>query len=88
MQDAKGQVQALKQEVGDDPGAGTRRVRAARQRAAGEREQRIERAIKAMDELDKSVAGKSKKRHAAVAAQEVAAQEQPEGEQATGQPSK
>lgn len=34
MQDAQAQVQALKQELGDDPGAGTRRVRAARQRAA------------------------------------------------------
>ena len=81
MQDAQAQVQALKLEVGDDPGAGTRRVRAARQRAATEREQRIERALAAMDELDKSGAGK--KRQAEVAAQEVAAQEQPEGEQTT-----
>lgn len=64
MQDAQAQVQALKQEVGDDPGAGTRRVRAARQRAATEREQRIERAIKAMDEIDKTISGKSKKRPA------------------------
>ena len=59
MQDAQAQVQALKLEVGDDPGAGTRRVRAARQRAASEREQSIERAIKAMDEIDKSMAGKN-----------------------------
>ena len=98
MQDAQAQVQALKLEVGDDPGAGTRRVRAARQRAGAEREQRIVRAIEAMNELDKSVAGKRKKRPAEVAvqeaavqevaAQEVAAQEQPEGEQATEQPSK
>lgn len=93
MQDAQAQVQALKLEVGDDPGAGTRRVRAARQRAAAEREQRIVRAIEAMDELDKSVAGKRKKRHAEAAvqdmpAQEVAAQEQPAGEQATEPPSK
>ena len=42
MQDAQAQVQALRQELGDDPGAGgTRRVRAAHQRAAAEREQRI-----------------------------------------------
>jgi transposase len=61
MQDAQAQVQALKLEVGDDPGAGTRRVRAARQRAATERDQRIEHAIKAMDEIDKRMAGKSKK---------------------------
>ena len=44
MQDAQAQVQALELEVADDPGAGTRRVRAARQRAASEREQRIKRA--------------------------------------------
>jgi len=62
LQDAQAQVQALKLEVGDDPGAGTRRVRAARQRAATEREQRIERALKAMDEIDKSLSSKSKKR--------------------------
>lgn len=64
MQDAQAQVQALKQELDDDPGAGTRRVRAARQRAAAEREQRIERALKAMDEIDKSLSGKGKKRQA------------------------
>ena len=90
MQDAQAQVQALKREVADDPGAGTRRVRAARQRAAAEREQRIGRAIEAMDELDKSVAGKRKKRHAETAVQEtavqeVAVQDQPEGEQPTEQ---
>ncbi|MHB1690263.1 MAG: IS1182 family transposase [Thiomonas sp.] len=64
MQDAQAQVQALKQEVGDDPGAGTRRVRAARQRAATEREQRIARAIEAMAEIDKSLSGKGKKARA------------------------
>ena len=76
MQDAQAQVQALKLKVGDDPGAGTRRVRAARQRAAAEREQRIGRALAAMDELDKSGAGKSKKRQTKVAAQEVDVGEQ------------
>ncbi len=64
MQDAQAQVQALKQEVADDPGAGTRRVRAARQRAATEREQRIACALEAMDEIDKSMSGKGKKRQA------------------------
>ncbi len=67
MQDAQAQVQALKQELDDDPGAGTRRVRAARQRAAAEREQRIERALKAMHEIDKSLSGKGKKRQADIA---------------------
>ena len=95
MQDAEGQVQALKQELGDDPGAGTRRVRAARQRAASEREQRIERAIKAMDEIDKSLSGKSKKRPAdtspvdttqdETARAEAAVQDQPKGEQTAEQ---
>ena len=64
MQDAQAQVQALKQELGDDPGAGTRRVRAARQRAATEREQRIARALQAMDEIDKNMSGKGKKARA------------------------
>jgi transposase len=97
MQHAQAQVQALKLEVGDDPGAGTRRVRAARQRAATEREQRIERAIKAMDEIAKSMAGKSKKRqaetppadttHDQTAQAETAAQDQPTGEQTAEQQS-
>jgi len=58
MQDAQAQVQALKLEVADDPGAGTRRVRAARQRAAIEREQRIAHALEAMNEIDKNLSGK------------------------------
>lgn len=100
MQDAQAQVQALKLEVGDDPGAGTRRVRAARQRAATEREQRVERAIKAMDEIDKSMAGKSKKHQAKTTAAEptpadttqdesapteTALEDQPTGEQTAEQ---
>jgi transposase len=98
MQDAQAQVQALKQEVADDAGAGTRRVRAARQRAATEREQRIERAIKAMDEIDQSLSGKkSKKRQAdttpADATQDETAptkavvQDKPAGEQTAAQAS-
>ncbi len=42
-------------------------MRAARQRAAIEREQRIERALKAMDEIDKTISGKSKRRQADIA---------------------
>jgi transposase len=64
LQDAQAQVQALKLEVGEDPGAGTRRVRAARQRAATEREQRIELALQAMGEIGKSMADKTRKRQA------------------------
>ena len=91
MQDARAQVEALKREVADDPGAGTRRVRAARQRAAAEREQRIDLALQAMDEIDKNLSGKGKKRQAnstqADTAQdepartEVASTTQPVGEQ-------
>ena len=93
LQDARAQVQALKRELGDDPGAGTRRVRAARQRAAIEREQRIEHALEAMHEIDKSMAGKSKKRQPdatpadttrdePAARAETALHDQPAGEQA------
>ena len=95
MQDAQAQVQALKQELGDDPGAGTRRVRAARQRAATEREQRIACALKAMDEIDKTMAGKSKKRRAQTettqaeaARTETAVHDQPAGERTAEEPSK
>lgn len=85
MLDAQAQVQALKQELGDDPGAGTRRVRAARQRAATEREQRIEQALKAMDKIDKSLSGKSKKRQAGTKQDETTLDDHPAGEQATAE---
>lgn len=95
LQDAQAQVQALKLEVADNPGAGTRRVRAARQRAATEREQRIERAVEAMDEIDKSLSGKRKKPQAETArAQDETARSatsvdaQPAGEQTAEEPSK
>jgi transposase len=93
LQDAQAQVQALKQEVGDDPGAGTRRVRAARQRAATEREQRVARALKAMDAIDKSQSNKSKKRQAdstqADTAQDEPARTEaaPDSQPAVGEPS-
>ncbi len=90
MQDAQAQVQALKLEVADDPGAGTRRVRAARQRAASEREQRIERALEAMAEIDKTLSGKGKKRQADTTQGETdraepAVQDQTAGEQTAEQ---
>ncbi len=82
MRDAQAQVQALKREVADDPGAGTRRVRAARQRAAAEREQRIDLALKAMGEIDKSLSGKGKKARADTDRGETASHDQPASEQA------
>ena len=81
MQDAQAQVQALKLEVADDPGAGTRRVRAARQRAAIEREQRIAHALKAMNEIDKNLSGKGKKARADTDRGETASHDQPASEQ-------
>jgi transposase len=82
VQDAQAQVQALKLEVADDPGAGTRRVRAARQRAAIEREQRIAHALEAMNEIDKNLSGKRKKARADAGRGEPASHDQPAGEQA------
>lgn len=82
MQEAQTQVQALKQELGDDPGVGTRRVRAARQRAATEREQRIARALQAMNEIDKNMSGKGKKARAH-GTQADKAQDEPAQPQAT-----
>jgi len=43
--EATAQVEALKREVHDDPGANARRLTAARQRAAAERQQRVTRAL-------------------------------------------
>ena len=83
MQDARAQVRALKLELDEDPGAGTRRVRAARQRAAAEREQRIVRAIETMGEIDKGLSGKRRQPPA-----EAAVQDQPEAEQTAEHPSK
>lgn len=98
LQDAQDQVQALKLEVGDDPGAGTRRVRAARQRAATEREQRIARALEAMGEIDKSMADKNKKRQPddipdhtpqeQTARTQTALDDRPAGEQTAEDPTK
>jgi transposase len=85
MQDAQAQVQALKLEVADDPGAGTRRVRAARQRAAIEREQRIAHALKAMNEIDKNLSGKAKKARADTDRTGTASHDQPAGEQKTAE---
>jgi hypothetical protein len=49
--EAERQVQALKDEVDADPAAGKRRQHRARQRAARERQQRLQRALEHLDEL-------------------------------------
>lgn len=51
LEAARTQVQALKQEVADDPGAEERGGKAARQRMAWAREARIEAALKRLPEL-------------------------------------
>lgn len=52
LAEAKEQVARLKEEMDDDPTAGSRRSAAARQRAAGERQQRLEEALKRLPELE------------------------------------
>jgi transposase len=57
---AQEQVQALKRELEDDPQATERRQQAARQRAAKEREQRIEAALKQLPKAEKAKKAKGK----------------------------
>jgi transposase len=50
--EAKDQVARLKEEMDDDPSAGSRRQAAARERAARERQERLEAALERMPELE------------------------------------
>ena len=50
--EAKDQVDRLKQEMSDDPAASSRQQTAARERAARERQQRLEEALKRLPELE------------------------------------
>ena len=52
LAEATAQVEALKQEVHDDPGATTRRQEAARQRAVRERQERVAKALAQLPELE------------------------------------
>ena len=61
LQDARDQVQALKKEVDDEPGASSRRVRAARERAATEREQRVADALRTLERIEQDSAPKKPK---------------------------
>jgi hypothetical protein len=51
LEEAKSQVEALKRQVEDDPGALSRRQQAARERALRERQERIEQALQRQNEL-------------------------------------
>lgn len=52
LEEAKDQVARLKEEMDDDPAAPSRRGAAARERAARERQQRLEEALKRLPELE------------------------------------
>jgi transposase len=52
LEDAEAQVEALKRELEEDPAATSRRQKAARQRAADERKERVERALAQMPEAE------------------------------------
>jgi hypothetical protein len=53
MHEARAQVDALKAELDEDAGAGTRRKQAARERAAAEREQRLAQALATMHKIER-----------------------------------
>lgn len=72
LADATAQVEALKQEVHDDPGATARRQEAARHRAARERQERVAKALAQLPEIE------AKKRGAAAKAQARASTTDPE----------
>jgi hypothetical protein len=61
LNDARDQVQALKKEVDDEPGASSRRVRAARERAAAQREQRVADALRTLERIEQAAAPKKAK---------------------------
>ena len=64
LEEAEAQVAALKKELEEDPAAGTRRERAARQRAAEDRERRVRNALEQLPEIEaaKKAADKDKAR--------------------------
>ena len=61
LEEAKAQVETLKQQSEDDPGALTRKQQAARERARRERQERIEQALQRLPELEKLKAKQGKK---------------------------
>jgi transposase len=65
LEEARTQVERLKRQVDADPGAFTRRQQAARERAAREREERIERALERLPEMAEIKAKQGKSRETA-----------------------
>jgi len=52
MDEAREQVDALKRQVDDDPGAMSRKQQAARERAARERQERVQQALDRLPEME------------------------------------
>jgi len=61
LEQARGQVQRLKREIEADPGAHSRKIQAARERAAREREQRIGQALERLPEVREAKQRQGKK---------------------------
>jgi transposase len=64
LAEAERQVQALKEELEADPGAGKRRQQKAQQRAARERQQRLQRALHTLGEMEANKTPKDKEARA------------------------
>jgi len=60
LEEAEQQVAALKRELAEDPAAGTRRQRAARQHAAEDREKRVRQALEQLPEVEAAKQAKDK----------------------------
>ncbi len=60
LEEAEQQVEALKKELEEDPAAGTRRQRAARRRAAEDREKRVRQALAQLPEVEAAKQAKDK----------------------------
>lgn len=63
---AKAQIAALRKELEDDHGASSRRQKAARERAAREREEKVERALREMERVKEAKRDEDAKREARV----------------------
>jgi len=61
LQEARQQVDTLRKELEDDPGATTRRQKAARERASRERLERVEKARQRLEQLEAKQAKRNKK---------------------------
>ena len=61
LEQARAQVQALKRQIETDPGDASRKTQAARERAAAQREQRIEEALKRLPEIQAAKQRQGKK---------------------------